>query len=300
MKNKFKKLIVCICFALIGCFAFSACSSTELKSNIESQIGSVTVATMSLDDLKQMSVGKIMLTAERFENQAYDNVKVSGKSKQENLITCVTVVEGSAEMFIRKKDNVKVVYVSDAANNAQSVVKMDTENNKKYVWDKTSTENFTEYEDPAELYDILNSRFNFNPYAIFGTQFGFDDVKDSIKNVSLKGNTLSCTFSYSNFLDNEEGVEDYYNLVEVTCVFENDYLASIEYNFYHYFYKVDAEYSKDGDGNIVKDAYGKPMANRGSISRCFSQSIKYSYQYSDIDFSKVDAKIAEIEAEYLN
>ncbi|MBR1984961.1 MAG: hypothetical protein IKA31_04385, partial [Clostridia bacterium] len=274
MKNKFKKLIVCICFALIGCFTFSACSSTELKSNIESQIGSVTVSTMSLNDLKEMAVGKVALTSGRFDNQSYDKLKITGNTEQGDLINSITDAESSiqAEMLVRKSNNTRVFMVSDSANGAQSLAKLDNINDVRYMWEMFPSEKFTEYDNSIELYDILNSRFRINPYRS-------DLEKEFIKSIKLEGNTLTFTASFNSFDDRSEEYEDCYCYTEVAYVFDGDYLKSIEYSMYNYFYEPGTEYGKDSEEEILKDINGKPVVANGSISRAFYTKLGYNYEY---------------------
>ena len=286
MKNLIKKIFACVCFIVIGCATFAGCTLTA-----DQQIA-IDKLTTSVDNFvskltKEEAAEKIKLARLKFYMSTVENfhLKVDFTQYDGFFFNSGKELKTMMNVYYKDSGSAKFIYGYNPSTDSNYFTKTDFTNNKTYEYD-FKTENFE-----FKNYD-LNQYWNMTTGDAF-TQFlgsNYEIKPEDISHLEVDGDTIKCKLLIENFMEQQK----YYVLQEVDVEFVGNNLSKVETKQLSYDFR-DAVIKVDADGNVIFDGFGVPIKESGEVE---ISSLKMVANYDfNCDFSEIEAKIAEIEAE---
>ena len=329
--KKFKKLLACICFALIGCFALTGCSLTAeqqnaldvITNNTETLVGSVDSYLDGVNSQisKEKAVEIISRSRLNFLMSNFNEIELnvnlemhSGFEDQllggHNLTTTYYVKD---DIKIQSDTCVDFTYDPVSGEKLYSapsttLKKSDFGKNIHYNWSFDGSKKDPELQENFAPFEYSTNMWSLNWLDMFGqvpiSYFGEIQEEDiyNIKAIedgyefSLVTNVPTLADTKLDAYKEDDMVSLFYMLLDVKIV--GDYVVAI--NFKGVQIIIGVSHLLHNETDILLDSKGMPTIDyMDETTEVVTMKADVNYQYENINKSEIEAKIAEVEAKYL-
>ncbi len=317
MKNKLgKKLLVggaCACMLLTGGLTLSGCSLSDeqqkaldvLVANTETLVndfGSYLDGQNAKID-KEKAVEMIEKSRLNFVMSNFDNLQMTAKMYAYQGYEDVLRYSSQRDVYFSVQDGVKIeADIMDG--NFESVSKSDFNNDLHYSYSNyENNEVFNKVEYTTNVWTTYwLDIFSQTPVSYVG-----NITEDDIYNIKAieGGYEFEIVAQVSNITETdlskyEEDAEAVmYNII-MKVEIKNDYITKVDFKGVQTTVPVTNLLKTNENQTIVLDLKGMPTIDSYEEAEVVTMVMDVEYKYSDIDYSAIENKIAEIEATYLN
>lgn len=313
-KNLGKKLLAggaCACLLLTGGLTLSGCSLSGdqqkaldvLVSNTETLVkdfGSY-LDNQNTKISKEKAVEIISRSRLNFIMGNFDHLQMKVSQNMFEGFEDKLDDSGTFERIYRSENGVKII--ADIENEQfYSIKKSDFNNDIHYKW--TKSDNFSEVEYSSAMWQLYYTDiFSQTPFNFIG-EINEEDIYD-VKLVD-GGYEFEIVAEHSTITETdlskyeEDDVVNIYNII-MNVEIKNNYITKVSYKGIATEVPInDLLKESNGENNtIVLNANGVPIVDSYDNAEIVTNITNVEYKYENIDYSVIDAKIAEIEEEHL-
>lgn len=329
--KKFKKLLTCICLALIGCFTLTGCSLTAeqqnaldiITDNTETLVGSLDSYLDGVNSQisKEKAVEIISRSRLNFLMSNFNEIELNVNLEMYSGFEDQLLGGNNSTTTYYIKDDIKIqsdtyvdfTYDPVSGENVYSapsktLKKSDFGKGIHYSWRFDGSEQDPDLQESFAASEYSTNMWSLNWLDMFGqipiSYFGEIQKEDIYDIKAIEGGyefslvTNVSTLAETKLSSYEEGdtVELFYLLLDVKIV--GDYI--VEINFKGVQITIDIAHLLHNETDILLDSKGVPTIDyMDETTGVVTMKADINYQYENINKSEIEAKISEIEAKYL-